>query len=113
MSDFERRCTQAVDVEQQAFTARATEFSEECELLCFAPAGVAAGDWGNELVAGAVHGSECSAKQMLLCPYVLSQLSAASSCATACSCLMPYAGNSGPSAVACSAVQGEIWVLIG
>lgn len=75
---------QAVDVEQQAFTARATEFSEECELLCFAPAGDMAGDWGNELVAGAVHGSELSTEQMLPSPYLLSQLSAASPCATPC-----------------------------
>ena len=49
---------QVIDVEKQASTARATEFSEQCELVCFAPMGETAGDWGNELIAGAVHGSE-------------------------------------------------------
>ena len=48
---------QVVDVEKQEITARATEFSEQCELVCFAPVGAAESDWGNELIAGAVHGS--------------------------------------------------------
>ena len=64
-----RSCMQVVDVEKQAFIARATEFSEQCELLCFSPVGESAGDWGNELIAGAVHGSESPTDNMLPFPY--------------------------------------------
>lgn len=48
---------QEVDVHRVDLTASATEFSEQCELVCFAPMGDPASDWGNELIAGAVHGS--------------------------------------------------------
>ena len=49
---------QEFDIEKVDVVAAATEFSEQCELVCFAPMGETASDWGNELVAGAVHGSE-------------------------------------------------------
>ncbi len=49
---------QEFDIEKVDVVAAATEFSEQCELVCFAPMGDTASDWGNELVAGAVHGSE-------------------------------------------------------
>ena len=49
---------QEFDIEKVDVVAAATEFSEQCELVCFAPMGDPASDWGNELVAGAVHGSE-------------------------------------------------------
>ena len=51
---------QEFDIEKVDVVAAATEFSEQCELVCFAPMGDTASDWGNELVAGAVHGSELS-----------------------------------------------------
>lgn len=53
----QRNVLQAVDVESQTVLASAHEFSEQYELICMAPLGQSA-DWGNELVAGAVHGSE-------------------------------------------------------
>lgn len=52
----QRNALQAVDVETQTVVATAHEFSEQYELICMAPLGQAE-DWGNELVAGAVHGS--------------------------------------------------------
>ncbi len=52
----QRNVLQAVDVESQTVVASAHEFSEQYELICMAPLGQSA-DWGNELVAGAVHGS--------------------------------------------------------
>ena len=75
-------CMQVVDVEQQAFVARATEFSEECELLCFAPVGDAAGDWGNELIAGAVHGSGSPLSKH--CHHLISWLGSIFLCARSC-----------------------------
>ena len=53
----QRNYMQQVDLATQRVLRTAHEFSEEYELVCFAPSG-AGGDWGNELVAGAVHGSE-------------------------------------------------------
>lgn len=52
----QRNALQAVDVERKTVVATAHEFSEQYELICMAPLG-GHGDWGNELVAGAVHGS--------------------------------------------------------
>ena len=52
----QRNALQAVDVETKTVVATAHEFSEQYELICMAPLG-GRGDWGNELVAGAVHGS--------------------------------------------------------
>ena len=52
-----RNVLQAVDVESQTVVASAHEFSEQYEVNCMAPLGQSA-DWGNELVAGTVHGSE-------------------------------------------------------
>ena len=51
----QRNCLQQVDLAAQAVLRTAQEFSEEYELVCFARGDGA--DWGNELVAGAVHGS--------------------------------------------------------
>ncbi len=59
----QRNCLQQVDLAAQAVLRTAQEFSEEYELVCFAPGDGA--DWGNELVAGAVHGS---ARAKLPCP---------------------------------------------
>ncbi|BDA47315.1 hypothetical protein COCOBI_10-1610 [Coccomyxa sp. Obi] len=55
----QRNALQAVDVETKTVVATAHEFSEQYELICMAPLG-GHGDWGNELVAGAVHGSFCT-----------------------------------------------------
>lgn len=51
----QRNCLQQVDLAAQTVLRTAQEFSEEYELVCFAPGD--GPDWGNELVAGAVHGS--------------------------------------------------------
>lgn len=53
----QRNTLQAIDVATQTVLSSSHEFSEEHELVCFAPLGQGS-DWGNELVAGAVHGSK-------------------------------------------------------
>ena len=99
MSKIWSACMQVVDVEQQAFVARATEFSEECELLCFAPVGDTAGDWGNELIAGAVHGSVSSLYSC--CHHLVSCLSMRDAMLMAAL----QAGSSCPNAIAWSMVH--------
>lgn len=60
----QRNALQAVDVETKTVVATAHEFSEQYELICMAPLG-GHEDWGNELVAGAVHGSASPSKTHL------------------------------------------------
>jgi len=52
----QRNALQTVDAETLTVVATAHEFSEQYELICMAPMHRSE-DWGNELVAGAVHGS--------------------------------------------------------
>lgn len=52
----QRNALQTLDAETLTVVATAHEFSEQYELICMAPMRHSA-DWGNELVAGAVHGS--------------------------------------------------------
>jgi hypothetical protein len=56
VSPVQRNTLQAIDVATQTVVNSCQEFSEQHELVCFAPLGLG-GDWGHELVAGAVHGS--------------------------------------------------------
>lgn len=56
----QRNYMQQIDLATQKVLRTAHEFSEEYELVCFAPSGAGGSDWGNELVAGAVHGSAFS-----------------------------------------------------